>query len=334
MFTRKETKSDCEPDRFKFEIIFVTFFADRLSTMKSEFSIAVIVTHHNRVDMCLRCLKSISSQTQSPSQVILIDDASTESITELKEYSRERGWVVIQNKQNMFVGFCRQTALASVTASHVVFIDDDDWFYPDALAHFREKIEDNPSEPHSFWLDVLHADGSWKPQEKTRQGRSTDINDFLENLVSIHATIVPTSVLRNVVFVHSLRYYVDIGVWLQVHMEIGAWNYHGLVVGVYNRSGQPSITSFSKKNYHARIHTFKTFIEQFDSKEVLAWSHSRMIDAYFCLGADSCKNPSSIFELLKSYIFLIRQKNFQKSRLVAVTLPKMLMRLPRTFFGD
>lgn len=302
--------------------------------MNPDFSIAVIVTHYNRVDMCLRCLKSISSQTQPPAQVILVDDASTESIAELINYCDERGWTVIQNERNMFVGYCRQTALASVTASHVVFIDDDDWFYSDALAHFLEKIEDNPSEPHSFWLDVLHADGSWKPQEKRRQGRSTDINDFLENLVSIHATIVPASAIRMAVFVHSLRYYVDIGVWLQVHMEVGAWNYHGIVVGVYNRSGQPSITSFSKKNYHARIHTFRTFIKQFYSKEVLTWSHSRMIDAYFCLGADSCKNFSSVVELLQSYRFLVRHKNFQKSWSVAITLPKMLMRLPRTFFGN
>ncbi len=302
--------------------------------MNPDFSIAVIVTHYNRVDMCLRCLKSISSQTQPPAQVILVDDASNESIAELRVYCEERGWSVIQNKQNMFVGYCRQTALARVTASHVVFIDDDDWFYSDALAHFQEKIEDNPSEPHSFCLDVLHADGSWKQQEKRGQGRSNDINDFLENLVSIHATIVPTSVIRNAEFVHSLRYYVDIGVWLQVHIEVGVWNYHGIIVGVYNRSGQPSITSISKKNYEARIHTFRTFIKQFDSKEVLTWSHSRMIEAYFCLGADSCENLSSVLELLKSYNFLVRQNNFQKSWWVAVTLPKMLLRLPRTFLGD
>ena len=96
--------------------------------MNPDFSIAVIVTHFNRVDMCLRCLKSISSQSHPPAQVILVDDASTDSIEELIDFCEERGWIVIQNKQNMFVGYCRQTALASVTASHVVYIDDDDWF--------------------------------------------------------------------------------------------------------------------------------------------------------------------------------------------------------------
>ena len=95
--------------------------------MNSDFSIAVIVTHFNRVDMCLRCLQSIYDQTHRPNQVILIDDASTQPIAPLVNYCEDNGWDFIQNDENSFVGRCREKALASVSASHVVFIDDDDW---------------------------------------------------------------------------------------------------------------------------------------------------------------------------------------------------------------
>lgn len=294
--------------------------------MNSDFSIAVIVTHFNRVDMCLRCLQSIYDQTHRPNQVILIDDASTQPIEPLVNYCEDNGWDFIQNDENSFVGRCREKALAGVSASHVVFIDDDDWFYPTAFQRFFQAVQKNPDEPHSFLLDVLHENGSLTRQHRLHSGRSTDINDFLESLVSIHATMVPTSFYEDVHFENSLRYYVDISIWLQMHSKTGVWNYHNDTVGVYNRSGQASITKVSVQNYHARINTFRYFIQNFSSEEILIWSHKKLIDAFFCLGAESVQGLASILELLKSHAFLLRRSHFKHSKLVAVTIPKMLLR--------
>jgi glycosyltransferase involved in cell wall biosynthesis len=295
--------------------------------MNPDFSIAVIVTHFNRVDMCLRCLQSILDQTQKPTQVILIDDASTQPIESLVQFCEDNGCDFIQNDQNSFVGHCREKALAIVSASHVVFIDDDDWFYPTAFRSFLHTVQQNPNEPHSFLLDVLHEDGSLTRQHRPHSGRSTNINDFLESLVSIHATLVPASFYKTVHFENSLRYYVDISIWLQMHCKTGVWNYHNETIGVYNRSGQASITKVSVKNYHARINTFRYFIQNFSSEEILIWSHKKLIEAFFCLGADSVEGPTSILELLKSHSFLMRKRHFTHSKLVVITIPKMLLRL-------
>ena len=295
--------------------------------MSHDLSISVIVTHFNRVDMCLRCLQSISDQTYKPKQVILIDDASTQFIEPLVKFCEDNRWLFIQNDQNSFVGSCREKALASVSTSHVVFIDDDDWFYPTAFQSFFHAVQKNPNEPHSFLLDVLHENGSLTRQHRSNSGRSTDINDFLKSLVSIHATMVPTSFYKAVHFENSLRYYVDISIWLQMHCNTGVWNYHDKTVGVYNRSGQASITKVSKQNYKARVKTFRHFIKTFSSDEILIWSHKRLIDAFFCLAAESYESPSSILELLKSSVFLCLRGHLSHLRLVAVTIPKMLMRM-------
>lgn len=294
------------------------------SEIRSPHSITVIVTHHNRVEMCLRCLQSIDDQTHKPNHVIVVDDASTQPTAQIRDYCKDKDWLFLQNDTNQFVGYCRELALRYVTTTHVVYIDDDDWFYSEAIEIFHSALAQEPNEPHSFLLDVMHHNGSLHPQTRRHEGRSKDISQFLESLVSIHATVVPTKQLIASQFNVLLRYYVDIYVWLQIHVKVGFWNYHDQIVGVYNRSGQPSITKVSSKNYKAQIKTFRSFVNTFTTDQVLIWSHERLVGAYFCLGSEAYDGWDSIVEFCRSGLFLFRKGKFQKSNYVIRTIPKLL----------
>lgn len=275
--------------------------------------------------MCLKCLESIDGQSRKPDQVILVDDASSDSIEPIEEFMTSRRWLLLRNEENRFVGYSRERALKYVTATHVVFIDDDDWFYPNALDCFFQVIQENGQEPHSFLLDVLNEKGEISPQLRQVKGRSKDINDFLRTLVSIHATIVPLEQLKLAQHGHSLRYYVDIYLWLQIHLKTGAWNYHNQRTGVYNRVGQDSITKVSTRNYKARIQTFRLFIRKFQSEDVLIWSHERMQGAYFCLGKEAYEGVDSVLEYLKSYLFSLSKMRLGTTRMFLITFPKLLI---------
>ncbi len=99
--------------------------------------ISVIIPSHNRYEMLLRCVESVLSQTYSNYEIIIIDDASTDTrYTNLeKEFLAKENIAIIHNEFSLGPGKTRQKGYQSSCGSFIVFVDDDD-FYIDS--HFFE----------------------------------------------------------------------------------------------------------------------------------------------------------------------------------------------------
>ena len=128
--------------------------------------ISVIVPVYNREHLVVRCLDSILSQTEAPNEIIVIDNASTDST-----FTVVQDWIN-RNKRNDLSfkllsqperGACqaRQKGLENSEGEFVIFFDSDDVMNPTLIEKARKKILTNPSVDIVCWkCRIHHLDGS------------------------------------------------------------------------------------------------------------------------------------------------------------------------------
>lgn len=258
-----------------------------------------MVTHYNRITLCLRCLESIENQTISPFEVIIVDDHSSEDVSRIKNKALANGWQFIEKEQNRFVADSRKTGVKKATGTHVIFIDDDDYFHPNALAHFHELIERDDTMPWSCRLNIIREDGKSEDQPEFGVQSKSDFSAFINPLFSIHATMVPRELILQHQFDTALRYYEDIDLWLTIFTTTNKWNFSEAIVGVYDRSNEIGITRVSEKTYLKQVHTFQTFLSKHFNPAIQQWSRLRLLGAYYCLGRAARFNGLNAIQLLR-----------------------------------
>ena len=97
--------------------------------------ISVIITAYKTEKYLTRCLDSILNQSYKNFQVILVDNASPDSVPEIcDDYAKnDSRIIVIHNKNNIGVGNGRNTGLdylfSHELTEYLVFIDSDDWIH-------------------------------------------------------------------------------------------------------------------------------------------------------------------------------------------------------------
>ena len=91
--------------------------------------VSVIVTTHNTEKYLTKCLDSIINQTLKEIEIIIIDDASTDSTPDIaSSYSERYDNITFQQvKESCGPGGVRNKAFLSAQGKYVAFIDSDDW---------------------------------------------------------------------------------------------------------------------------------------------------------------------------------------------------------------
>ena len=96
--------------------------------------ISVIVPAYNVEDYLENCLESISNQTHSNIEIIVVDDGSPDRSGEIaEEYKKKDTRLKVIHQMNGGLSAARNTGLESATGDFVCFIDSDDWIEPDYL---------------------------------------------------------------------------------------------------------------------------------------------------------------------------------------------------------
>ena len=90
--------------------------------------VSIIVPVYNGERYIAKCVSSILSQTLSDSEVILVDDGSTDKTPEiLKEYANKDNRIRIITQINQKQGAARNRGLEIAQGEYITFIDADDW---------------------------------------------------------------------------------------------------------------------------------------------------------------------------------------------------------------
>lgn len=100
--------------------------------------VAAVVPVFNVERYLGQCIESLLAQTYPFSEIVLVDDGSTDSCGAIcDEYAAAHREVTVVHKENAGLGFARNSGLGALSgeSDYVMFVDSDDWLEPDAVEH-------------------------------------------------------------------------------------------------------------------------------------------------------------------------------------------------------
>ncbi len=113
--------------------------------------VSVIIPTYNNAQYLSQAIKSILNQTYQASEIIVIDDGSTDETTEVvQSFNKNIQYIRQENKGP---ASARNTGLKIAKGKYVVFLDADDELLPDKLSFQINFLEENPS------IDLVYSNG-------------------------------------------------------------------------------------------------------------------------------------------------------------------------------
>ncbi|MBD5161022.1 MAG: glycosyltransferase [Oscillibacter sp.] len=102
--------------------------------------VSVVIPVYQAERYLRQCLDSVLGQDLREIEVICVDDCSTDgSVGILTEYSWKDSRVrVLRNPENLYAGCCRNRGLEAARGEYLLFMDADDWLFPDSLGRVYE----------------------------------------------------------------------------------------------------------------------------------------------------------------------------------------------------
>lgn len=93
--------------------------------------VSVIITCYNHGQFLAQAIESVQQQTYQPIEIVVVDDGSTDNTREVaKQFASVK--YVFQN--NAGLSAARNKGLKESTGKFLVFLDADDWLYPEGVA--------------------------------------------------------------------------------------------------------------------------------------------------------------------------------------------------------
>lgn len=122
--------------------------------------VSICLSHFNRPHLLRQALASIEAQDYSTIEVVLVDDASTDAeavayVASLEPKFKQRGWQIIRNREELFVGAARNLAVRHATGEYVKFMDDDNVAKPHEISTFVAVARRTGADIVSCALDVF-----------------------------------------------------------------------------------------------------------------------------------------------------------------------------------
>lgn len=102
-------------------------------------SVSVIIPAHNAGPFLQRCLDSVYAQTVSASEIIVIDDGSTDDTASILR--RQGSAIHTLSQSNQGRSAARNAGIKTARADYVAFLDADDEYLPDHLAQLIAEAE-------------------------------------------------------------------------------------------------------------------------------------------------------------------------------------------------
>lgn len=121
--------------------------------------ISVIIPVYNAAPFLDVCVKSVFAQTYGHTEILLIDDGSTDGSGTLCDgYAQRDARVKVFHKDNGGASSARNVGLRSATGDYIYFLDSDDRIEPSLLEKLYRSAEENDAELVFFDAYAVDAD--------------------------------------------------------------------------------------------------------------------------------------------------------------------------------
>ena len=122
--------------------------------------VSVIIPVYNDEKYIRQCVDSIIGQTYRDLEIILVDDASSDtSLAICEAYAADDDRIkVIHHKQNSGLSKSRETGFKQATGEWICFMDHDDCMNPRAIAHLMAYADESVDIVAARYKNILNKD--------------------------------------------------------------------------------------------------------------------------------------------------------------------------------
>jgi glycosyltransferase involved in cell wall biosynthesis len=204
--------------------------------VSSQALVSVVIPCYNHARFLRESVESVKQQTYKNVEIIVVDDGSTD---ETKAVSATLEGIQYIYQQNQGLSAARNTGLQQSRGEYVVFLDADDYLYPDAVKTNVDYLQRNASWAFvSGWHDKVDE---WKfpiEQDELSVIKGDHYLNLLQgNYIGMHATVMYTRwVLEEFKFDTSLKACEDYDLYMRItrkypvgdhDRKIAAYRIHG-----------------------------------------------------------------------------------------------------------
>ena len=107
--------------------------------------ISVIIPVHNRAKLILRALASVRAQTYAEFEILVVDDGSTDGLSETLGQLDEPRLRVLRHTLRQGAASARNTGIRASTGEYLAFLDSDDEWMPNKLERQLELTHRHPN---------------------------------------------------------------------------------------------------------------------------------------------------------------------------------------------
>ncbi len=148
--------------------------------------ITVIVPVYNILEYLPRCVHSVTAQTYTRLEIILVDDGSTDGTGELcDELAKEDARIRVFHKENGGSSSARNLALSKAQGEYVGFVDSDDYIEPDMYEKLYAGIVEFRVPVAQIGRDETDVQGNRLPNicEPPEKPQVWESGDFLREML-------------------------------------------------------------------------------------------------------------------------------------------------------
>ena len=218
----------------------------RSSTTKPTYSI--ILPTHNRARMLCRAISSVLRQTYSDYELIVVDDASIDDTGDVIAAYHDPRLHYIRLHHNSGASAARNTGIRAANGVFIVFLDDDDEFFPDFLTKMNVALQNAPADVGFAWCGArrvrLTRSGlqtvrvqSWEQFAKEAKGRKSASFDYLGVATSFGLTVRRTCFEKVGLFDEDLQAVVDTDLMFRLGTECTYTVVPEVLVTIYLHEG-------------------------------------------------------------------------------------------------
>lgn len=155
---------------------------------------AVIIPTYNDHHLLPDALRSLTSQTEAPAQIVVVDDGSDSDVR--SALGDELTGVTLIELEHGGVARARNAGVAAATADFVVLLDADDVWHPDRLRRLADLAQERPDIDVLCTDGVIEADGATigtcypveRPFPVERQKQAVVTRNFIVNSAAFRRT--------------------------------------------------------------------------------------------------------------------------------------------------
>ena len=226
--------------------------------------VSVIIPTHNRVSLLERAIQSILSQTFYDFELIIINDASTDSTQEMiKEIDHPRIHLINHSK-NRGASAARNAGITASKGKYIAFLDDDDEWLPEKLAkqvQIFENLSDKTGLIYSGFHFISQRTGAILKTVSPQQKGDLYKTLLRRNLISTVTSLIKKDCFRIAgTFDQSLPSCQDWDLWIRISKHFHLDFVPDPLAKVYLHGEQISV------NIQSRIQARDKLIQKYHSE--------------------------------------------------------------------